>query len=88
MPVIWKQLNMRKLNYKFINMNTNFANAGKKILKELLAKCTEQQQIMFKRMYCHNNLTLSINEAVDQMDESKIDWAITQCERTIDKNKN
>jgi hypothetical protein len=37
-------------------------------------------------MYSPNNLELSINDAVDQMDENKIDWAITQCERTVEKN--
>ena len=67
-------------------MNTNFANAGKDMLKKLLAQCTEAQQMMFKRMYCHKNLGLQINDAIDQMDENKIDWAITQCEHTVQKN--
>jgi len=67
-------------------MNNTLANKGREILKELLSQCTDQQQLMFKRMYCHKNLDLPINEAVDQMDESKIDWAITQCEKTVAKN--
>ena len=57
------------------------------MLKELLLECTEGQQFMFKRMYCHKNLELPINEAVDKMDEDKIDWAMTQTERTVEKNK-
>ena len=61
-------------------------NAAKTILKELLAQCTEGQQMMFKRMYSHNNLELPINDVVDQMSEDKIDWAISQCERTVEKN--
>ena len=56
-------------------------------LKELLNKCTEGQQMLFKRMYSFQNLDLSIEEVVDQMDEEKMDWAITQCERTVEKNK-
>ena len=64
-------------------MNETFANAGREILKGLLAQCTEKQQMMFKRMYSHKNLELPINDAVDQMDENKIDWAITQCEGTF-----
>lgn len=68
--------------------NETLKNAAKNILKELLAKCTEEQQLMFKRMYCHQNLELPINEAVDQMASDKIDWAITQTERTIEKNRN
>lgn len=68
-------------------MNKTFATSGRNILKELLSKCTEGQQLMFKRMYSNKNLELSINESVDNMDDDKIDWAITQCERTVEKNK-
>jgi len=68
--------------------NETIKNFAKGKLKELLAECTEGQRLMFKRMYCHKNLDLSINEAVDQMDDGKIDWAMTQVERTIEKNFN
>lgn len=67
--------------------NETLKAMGKEILKTLLYECTEGQQLMFKRMYSHNNLELSINEAVDQMDDDKIDHAMTQVERTIEKNK-
>ena len=66
-------------------MNALLKNAAKTILKNLLVQCTDDQQMMFKRMYCHKNLELSINEAVDQMKDDKIDWAITQTERTVEK---
>ncbi len=69
-------------------MNKTLAESGRKILKELLSQCTEGQQMMFKRFYSHKNLELTINEAVDQMDETKIDHAISQCERTVEKNNN
>jgi len=68
-------------------MNETLKNTAKEMLKDLLAQCTEPQQFMFKRMYSHNNLELPINEAVDQMEDDKIDWAITQCESTVLKNK-
>ena len=68
-------------------MNETLKNTAKEMLKNLLAQCTEPQQLMFKRMYCHENLDLPINEAVDQMEDDKIDWAITQCEKTVLKNK-
>lgn len=68
-------------------MNETLKNIAKKILKDLLSQCTDGQQLMFKRMYCHKNLDLPINEAVDQMSDDKIDWAITQVERTVEKNK-
>jgi len=68
-------------------MNKTFTTAGRKILKELLFQCTEGQQFMFKRMYSHKKLELSINDAVDNMDDDKIDNAISQCERTVIKNQ-
>ena len=68
-------------------MNETLKNTAKEMLKDLLAQCTNEQQMMFKRMYCYANLELPINEAVDQMADDKIDLAITQCERTVEKNK-
>jgi hypothetical protein len=68
--------------------NETLKKAAKDILKNLLAQCTEGQQLMFKRMYCHKNLELPIDEAVDQIADDKIDWAISQCERTVNKNLN
>lgn len=65
---------------------TKLKDEGRRILKELLPKCNEKQQLMFKRMYSHNNLNATIDEAVDNMDDSKIEWAIEQVERTIEKN--
>ncbi len=67
--------------------NETLKNAAKEILKGLLSECTEGQQLMFKRMYCHKNLELPINEAVDQMADDKIDWAISQTERSVEKNR-
>jgi len=68
-------------------MNETLKSYAKNLLKELLQQCTERQQMMFKRMYCHKNLELPINEAVDQMEDDKIDHAVTQTERTVEKNK-
>jgi len=67
-------------------MNERLKESGKEILKELLSQCTPPQQFMFKRMHCHKNLQLPINDAVDQIADDKIDWAISQCERTVNIN--
>ena len=67
--------------------NETLVNSGKQILKDLLKECTEPQQLMFKRMYSHENLELPIDEAIDQMNPDKIDHAITQAERTVASNK-
>ncbi len=56
-----------------------------KIIK-ILSDCTEEQQLVFKRMYSHKNLGLSINEIVNLMDEDSLDRALDQCVRTMDKN--
>jgi hypothetical protein len=68
-------------------MNQTIKNMAKEMLKKLLAECDNNQQLMFKRMYSHKNIDLPINDVVDKMDDDKIDWAMTQVERTIEKNK-
>lgn len=68
-------------------MHSRIKGEYRTLLKELLADCTEGQQMVFKRMYSHNNLELDINTVVDKMDESKYENAIVQCERTVKKNK-
>ncbi len=65
--------------------NQTLINIAKSILKELLSQCTEEEQLQFKRMYSNNHLDMPINEVVDKMNIENIDWAISQCERTIEK---
>lgn len=67
--------------------NQTIKNLAKEMLKKLLSECTDDQQLIFKRMYCHKNLDLPINEAVDQMVDDKIDLAMSQVERTVEKNR-
>ncbi len=68
--------------------NKTIINTVRQMIKDLLAQCTEGQQLMFKRMYNHNNPDeTSINECVDKMDVSKLDRAMTQCESTVIRNK-
>jgi len=67
--------------------------SGREILKHLLGQCSGPQQRMFKLMYGRNGgkrsvedaEKLDINECVDLMEENRIEWAITQCENTLDK---
>ena len=67
-------------------MNKTMSDFARKTLKELLSQCTDNQQLFFKRMYSHNNLERTIEDCINMMDESKLDHAISQCERTIEKN--
>ena len=67
-------------------MNETLKSFATDYLKELLSKCTDGQQMLFKRMYSYENLDMPINDVVDQMAENTLDWATTQCERTVEKN--
>lgn len=67
--------------------NETLRNAARQILKDLLAQLNEPQRLLFKRMYAHKSLHLSINDAVDQMDPEEMDHAISQCERSISKGE-
>ncbi|GAG27182.1 unnamed protein product [marine sediment metagenome] len=66
-------------------MNDAIQEFARTQLKEMLAQCTEAQQLLFKRMYSHNDLSLDICVVVDNMPEDKLDWAMQQCQRTLDK---
>lgn len=59
----------------------------KNTLKDLLSECDEKQQHIFKRMYSHNDLDAEIDDIVDRIPNDKLDWALSQVERTIEKNR-
>lgn len=52
-------------------------------IKGLMHKLTEDQQMIFKRMYSHEDLEKDIIKVVDDMDGTKLDWALQQVERTL-----
>lgn len=66
-------------------MNKTIAKFARDQIKAKLALCTEQQQHVFKQMYSHKDLARSIDEAVDAMPDDKLDWALTQIEKTLEK---
>ena len=66
-------------------MNNILQNYARAQLKEMLARCTKDMQMLFKRMYSHKDLTLDIDTVVNNMPEEKLDWAMQQCERTLEK---
>ena len=55
-------------------------------LKSLLTECTDEQHLMFKRMYS-NNRALPIEVVVDLMTDREIKIATTQVKNTIIINK-
>jgi len=43
--------------------------------------------MVFKRIYANSNLELPIDKVVDNMPESKLDWAMQQVENTLRKKQ-
>ena len=66
-------------------MNEQLQTHARDILKEGLAQCSDGEQLLFKRMYAHGNLDMSIDEVVNNMDTDRLDWAMDQVKRTLDK---
>ena len=66
-------------------MNDQLQEFARNELKDGLKQCTEGQQLLFKRMYSHNNLSANIDELVDIIPEEKLDWAMEQVRRTLEK---
>lgn len=66
-------------------MNKTLSEFARQQLKQNLAQCTQAQCHLFKQMYSYQNLELPINEAVDAMPDDKLDWAMQQVERTLEK---
>jgi hypothetical protein len=67
-------------------MNKTLSNFARDLLKLNLAKCTEAQQHLFRQMYSHKDMERPIDDVVDAMPDDKLDWAIQQCERTVENN--
>lgn len=66
-------------------MNEELQNFARQQLKTKLAKCTEAEQMVFKYMYSPNNITTDIIAVVDNMSVDKLDWAMQQVSRTLEK---
>lgn len=43
--------------------------------------------MLFKRMYSYKNLKADINDVVDALPEDKLNWAMQQVQRTLDKKE-
>lgn len=66
-------------------MNEQLEQFAREQLKTGLAQVPENMQMMFKRMYSHENLEANINDVVDIMAADKLDWAMQQVQRSINK---
>ena len=68
-------------------MNKQLQKFARNELKKGVAKLPERWQELFKRMYGPKNSKLSIDATIDNMPEDKLDWAMTQVEKSIEKLK-
>lgn len=66
-------------------MNNSVQDFVRNQLKSGLAKLPENWLFTFKRMYSHDNLEATIDEIVDNLQEDKLDWALTQVENSLKK---
>lgn len=68
-------------------MNNKVSNFTREEIKQGLKQLPESWQLMFKRMYSHENINLDIDAVVDNMPDEKIDLALTQVENSLSKLK-
>ena len=68
-------------------MNKTISEFVRRQIIEGLHKLPESNFIFFKQMYCHKNMEFSISEAVLSIPDKKLDWVLSQVERTLLKNK-
>ena len=66
-------------------MNKQLQQYARKHLKEKVSTLPEAHQLLFKLMYSHTNIDLSIEKIIDNMDETKLDNAMHQAEKTLKK---
>lgn len=66
-------------------MNSQLQTFARNTLKEGLSKLPESSQLMFKKMYSPHNLESGINDVVDAMPEDRLDWAMQQVQRSLEK---
>ncbi len=66
-------------------MNSSLQAFARQQLKEGLAILPVGHQELFKRIYSHTHPEWPIEKVVDNMDESKLDWAMQQVENSVNK---
>lgn len=66
-------------------MNKQLQKFARKTLLEGLNRLPEENQMFFKRLYSHYNLEASVKDVVANMPVDKLDYAMEQVERTLNK---
>ena len=70
----------------FEEMEQEFYKAVRRELLDGLLLITPEQQLLFKRMYSHKDLSCPIAEIVADMSRNKLSWVMQQVFRTHEIN--
>lgn len=76
-----------KHTVKKISGGLSLANIARAELIEGLRQCNEAQVNLFKQMYSFKNMEDDIKTVVANMPEEKLDWALSQVDRTLALDK-
>jgi hypothetical protein len=68
-------------------MNKELEQFARQRIKEGLAKCTDDERMIFTRMYSPKNLSAPIGIVVDGVPVDRLDWAMTQVSNTLDRRE-
>lgn len=68
-------------------MNNELEKLARSLLKKKLKLLTPEQFMIFKRFYFHKKLDIEIKEAASTLPISKMDWALTQIDNTLNNTK-
>lgn len=66
-------------------MNEKMMAFARNELEEGLAQLPDSWSTMFKRMYSPDNLGANMTDVIDSVPADKLDWAMQQVQRSLDK---
>ncbi len=68
-------------------MNYELETYAREFLRQNLEKCTPEQFMIFKRMYSVKKLDANINQVVEKLPKTQLDWAMEQVKQTLLKQE-
>lgn len=69
-------------------MNTTLEKFARLEILKGLKQFPDENQLLFKRMYSHKDLKASIEDVVSNMSSDKLDWVLSQVEKTLEELNN
>ncbi len=66
-------------------MNYELECYAREFIKKNLEQCSREQFMVFKKMYSVKNLNANIDQVVERMPKTQLDWAMQQVIQTLQK---